>query len=97
MSLCLFVHLFDGHFETDLDAFWHKVYFCSLEVSKTVFEKIKKPAIGDQKLTEIWSEFQGITKWGELVSDISPMLKVHYVSPLYAAPYFFLGSFIYLT
>ena len=42
----------------------------------------KKPGIGEHKCTEIWSEFQGIIKWGKLVSDISTMLKVHYVSPL---------------
>ena len=60
MSVCLFVcllvHLFLGHFETDLDALWHKVYFCSCEVSKTIFEKAKKtkqPGIGEPKCTEI--------------------------------------------
>ena len=56
-NVCLFVHLFLGYFEMDLDAIWRKVYFCSWEVSKTLFEKTKKPEIGEQKCTEILFEF----------------------------------------
>ena len=34
LSVCLFVHLFIGHFESDLDALWHKVAFYPWKVSK---------------------------------------------------------------
>ena len=53
LSFCLFVQLFHGYFETDLDALWHIVYFWSWEVPKTIFEKTKKPGIGEHKCTEI--------------------------------------------
>ena len=35
LSICLLVHLFSCHFETNFDVLWHKVAFCFREGSKT--------------------------------------------------------------
>ena len=36
MSVCLSVHVFLGHFETDWETLCHKLAFCSRECSKTI-------------------------------------------------------------
>ena len=42
LSVCLFVHIFLGHFETDSDTLWHKVSFRPRMSSKTIkFQKKK--------------------------------------------------------
>ena len=36
MSVCLSVHVFLGHFETDWETLWHIIAFCSWECSKKI-------------------------------------------------------------
>jgi len=56
MSVCVFVRIFLGHFETHWDDLWHKAAFWSYEGSKTtivVFEKTEKNCIRCAKKTHI--------------------------------------------
>ena len=54
MSVCLFVHPFLGHSETNLDTPRHKVAFCSWKVSKTtIFWKAKKLESASQNVLKL--------------------------------------------
>ena len=39
VSVCVFVHVFLGHLESDWDTLWHKVGLWSRKGSKTIFQK----------------------------------------------------------